>query len=553
MSTLPQFIADLFSPLAHLSQSVAEALAGIGHHAPTWETSLTAAFLVSAIVIGIVCSLWAAVAHTRFVFHRRGTRNELARSRAVLLLRDAIIEGSGAAIVVMGVDMSVPLTFGGGSSLLQDCLSGPDAASLAMSLDRLLETGVAFDVTARLAGAGTATVRGYPIGRRAVLFLHRTEIASGKSDPRAALDRLPQPVWLRGSDLGLIWVNRAFLALTAARSVEEAVASDLALHKSERDLAHTVRECGGPVEARRYAVAGDKRCAFTFTLDLLPDGNIIGTAQDVTDAAQAEARLKLQADANAEVLDRLEIGVAMFGADRRLTHFNRAYVRLWDLPEEWLATRPQAGEILDRLRELRKLPEQRDFAGWKLDRLSQFEGLSRAEEEYWHLPGGQSLRVSAQPDLLGGLTYLYEDVSDQLQLESSYTNMIRVQRATLDTLEDGMAVFGTDGRLKLHNSAFAQLWKFSLTELSGEPHLKHLAGLSTQRFGQDNTWNIISSAVSSADPGSYSKWGTIARSDGRTLSLALTRLPDGATLVSFSDETSFKRFDDQMHPTAAAA
>src|ERR1700710_1483040 len=147
MRTIPQFIADLFSPLASLSNTVADALAGIGGHAPSWETSITAAFLVSAVVIGVACSLWAAFAHTRFIFHRREMRSELARSRAVLLLRDAIIEGSGEAVVVMGVDMSVPLTFGTGSTLLQDCLSGPDAAGLAMSLDRLLETGVAFDLS----------------------------------------------------------------------------------------------------------------------------------------------------------------------------------------------------------------------------------------------------------------------------------------------------------------------------------------------------------------------------------------------------------------------
>ncbi len=552
MQSFSQFIATLFSPLAYLSNFVSQAIAGIGNHAPTWETALTAAFIVSAVVVGIAASLWAAAAHTRYTFHRREMRSELARSRAVLLLRDAIIEGGGDAIVVMGVDMSVPLTFGGGSSMLQDCLSGQDAAGLAAALDRLLEAGVAFDLRARIASGGHARVRGYPIGRRAVLYLRRAEGVSANADPRAALDRLPQPVWLRSAaDQRLTWVNRAFLAVTGLKSVNDAVAEDLALDKSERDLAQTVREFGGPAEARRYAFAGDKRRAFTFMLDTLPDGAIIGTALDVTDTAQAEAKLRLQADANAEVLDRLDIGVAMFGEDRRLRHFNRAYVRLWDLPEAWLASRPHAGEIFDKMRELRKLPEQRDFAGWKLDRLSLFETNAKADEEYWHLPNGQSLRVSAQPDLLGGLTFLYEDVSDQLRLESSYTNLIRVQRATLDTLEDGMAVFGTDGRLKLHNSAFAALWKFSSTELSGEPHLKTLAALSLQRFEQDNTWNIISSAVSSAEPESYSKWGNIERSDGKTLSLALTRLPDGATLVSFIDETSFTRLDELLNTRAA--
>lgn len=551
MSSVSQFIADLFSPLASLSNLLADALAGLGGHAPTWETSLTAAFLVSAVVIGVACSIWAAWAHSRFVFHRTTMRGELARSRAVLLLRDAIIEGSGEAIVVMGVDMSVPLTFGGGSSLLQACLSGPDAAGIATSLDRLLENGVAFDLVAGV-GAGKVMVRGYPIGRRAVLFLRRIENAVVSVDPKPALDRLPQPVWLRGTDLKLTWVNRAYLNATGIKTIEEAISSDFALHKSERELAQTVREFGGPVEARRYALAGEKRCAFTITLDAMPDGTIIGSALDVTSTAQAEAKLQLQADANAEVLDRLDIGVAIFGNDRRLSHFNAAYAKLWELPAEWLATRPGAGELLDRLRELRRLPEQRDFHGWKLDRLALFDGEGKRDEEYWHLPNGQSLKVSAQPDLLGGLTFLYEDVSDQLRLESSYTNMIRVQRATLDTLDEGVAVFGTDGRLKLHNSAFAEVWKFSSTELSGEPHLKHLAVLSEQRFGHDNTWNIIASAVSSAEPESYSKWGTIARADGKTLSLALTRLPDGATLVSFSDDTSFNKLDDLLGKRAAA-
>jgi PAS domain-containing protein len=147
---------------------------------------------------------------------------------------------------------------------------------------------------------------------------------------------------------------------------------------------------------------------------------------------------------------------------------------------------------------------------------------------------------------------LYEDVSDQLRLESSYTSMIRVQRATLDTLEQGVAVFGPDGRLKLHNCAFADMWSFAATELSGQPHLRDLALFAERHFDRDNTWNIISSAVSSATPESYSKWGAIARSDGADLSMSLVRLPDGATMVSFCDDTHFPRLDDILGARAAA-
>src|SRR5205085_7373371 len=44
-------------------------------------------------------------------------------------------------------------------------------------------------------------------------------------------------------------------------------------------------------------------------------------------------------------------------------------------------------------------------------------------------------------------------------LESRYNALIDVQRETLDSLKEGVAVFATDGRLKLFNSAVLQIWR----------------------------------------------------------------------------------------------
>src|SRR3569832_452007 len=286
MNDISQTVGFLFSPLARGSQNVAVWLGGLGHHAPSWENSFVATLIVASAVVVLICTLWAAATHARFVSYRKTSRSEIARSRAVLLLREAIIEGCGDAIVVMGVDMSVPLAIGGGSSVMQDCLSGPDAQGLAAALERLLETGVAFELRVRVTG-GDVAVRGYPIGRRAVIFLRRQNCTVVPLTDRAALDKMPMPIWMRDRDMGLIWANKAFLAATGVRSVEAAVEANLAIHKTELELARTVREFGGPVEARRYAVVGGSRRALTFTLDVLPDGAIMGTAIDVTGAAQA--------------------------------------------------------------------------------------------------------------------------------------------------------------------------------------------------------------------------------------------------------------------------
>jgi PAS domain-containing protein len=73
-----------------------------------------------------------------------------------------------------------------------------------------------------------------------------------------------------------------------------------------------------------------------FTLAPLPNGGIAGSAIDVTAPSEAEARLRQHMDAHADTLDRLATAVAIFGPDRRLSFYNRAYVRLWGLVEAWL-------------------------------------------------------------------------------------------------------------------------------------------------------------------------------------------------------------------------
>jgi hypothetical protein len=56
------------------------------------------------------------------------------------------------------------------------------------------------------------------------------------------------------------------------------------------------------------------------------------------------------------------------------------------------------------------------------------------------------LRVVTTPNPDGGVTYLFDDVTERLDLERRFDELIRVQRETLDNLAEGVAVFGSDGR-----------------------------------------------------------------------------------------------------------
>ena len=96
------------------------------------------------------------------------------------------------------------------------------------------------------------------------------------------------------------------------------------------------------------------------------------------------------------------------------------------------------GEILERLREDRRLPETADFAVFRVAQIGQFEILSEPVETLLHLPDGTTLRSVVSRDSLGGLVFSYENVTDRLALERSFNTLTAVQSATLENLHEAI-------------------------------------------------------------------------------------------------------------------
>ncbi len=436
--------------------------------APGASALVAVAVAAGAVALAIAAALWAIAEQRAASRLRRSLRVSGARARAASGARDALIAAGREAVLVWGRGDNAPYSYGGGEQLLNSCLAGADATELSRAMDALSDHGAAFALTAHDRTGRAILVRARAVGGMAAMWLEPEPEKAQLPDFRAVLDALPMPVWLRDKTLALIWGNRAFVSASGAESEEAAVAAQKSLDKSDRDLASAARAEGHTMEAKRFAVLGGHRRALAFTHVPIEQDRIVGSAIDVTDLSNAEARLQQHIDAHADTLDKLATAVAIFGRDQKLTFYNQAYAVLWGLEGGWLDRHPTDGEILDQLREARKLPEQRDYQAWKRGRLALYEqGAERLPEELWHVPSGKTLRVVAQPHPFGGLTFLYEDVSEKLELESSYNTLIKVQSATLDTLQEAVAVFAPDGRLKLHNAAFARIWELEPQILEG--------------------------------------------------------------------------------------
>eukprot|EP01042_Synura_sphagnicola_P020847 gene20847-26477_t len=129
-------------------------------------------------------------------------------------------------------------------------------------------------------------------------------------------------------------------------------------------------------------------------------------------------------------------------------------------------------------------------------------------------------------------------MTGEIKLRAQYNAQVQVQQATLDKLNDAVAVFGSDGRLKLSNPAFAQLWKLTPERAAAAPHIDEVVTLSRPLFPDDAVWTEIRSAVAGVRDAREDYRCHMERRDGTVLDCTATPLPDGATLITFADVTA---------------
>ncbi|HWT30948.1 MAG TPA: ATP-binding protein, partial [Propylenella sp.] len=249
--------------------------------------------------------------------------------------------------------------------------------------------------------------------------------------------------------------------------------------------------------------------------------------------------LRRTAQSHVRTLDQLTAGVAVFDRDRRILFHNAAFRTIWDLAADWLAAAPEESAILDHLRAERKLPEQANYRDWRARHLAAYRG-GEAREELWHLPDGRSLRLVAMPNPEGGLTYIYENVTERMALESRLKALLQLQGETLDHLSEAVAVFGTDGRLRLFNPVFANIWRLSPARLRQEPHIGEIIANCEAIYADSAIWDDIRAAVTDLDHDAQPR-GRMQRPDGSVIDYTSVALPEGMTMLTFVDVTDSAR------------
>lgn len=531
-----------------------------------------AAFVATLAFSIVVCRIFMR-SSSRAEYERDILSNELADLRAYSDRFETLIQADDQRFMIWQSTSEKPTIIG---ELPETCsapanptdftafgkwLSAPSAAGLERHIAALRSDGTAFQLAVSTQAGNYIDAYGRTIGGRVfvrfrdlsgdqqIIMALRRQLSEKSIEAityQALLEELPQPAWLRyqneaGTD-SIKWANKAYK--DAVDSPAETKELSELLDKDARDIMALAHKKGISFKQRVNAISNGSRHTFDVVSVPTKTGSA-GIATDVSDAEKAHAALSRTVKSHETTFNELATAVAIFDKAHKLTFHNNAYRKLFGLDETFLASEPDDSEIIDKLRSLEKLPVEANFRQWKKKLLSVHQSVE-IQEFTWHLPDGQTLRVVASPRTNGGVTWIYENMTARLNLESRVNVLSRLQGETLNRLSDGVVVFSSDGKLTLVNTSFSNLWGLDNDTMVANLHVNRLADVCVEKYGCKEDWHALKMAVVGITDKRDEALGTMERSDGSVIRYSTNALIDGRTMVTFVDDTDSVNFERAM-------
>lgn len=353
---------------------------------------------------------------------------------------------------------------------------------------------------------------------------------------RGLVDALDMPFWLRGYDGKLRWVNKAYSKAVECEDGGAVLREGREFLGTQARAKIATQHAVDAVYQRAIStVINGDRHLYSVT-DVAGSTGSAGIAADISDIEAEREEHARVVKSHSETLDQLTTAVAIFDEDKKLRFFNHAFQELWNLEIAFLESAPDNNLVLDRLRSDGKLAEQPEWRRWKESVLSAYRAVE-PQEHWWHLPDRRTVRVVANPHPKGGVTWVFENLTEKMDLESRYNTAVKVQGETLDSLAEGVAVFGPDGRVRLSNPAFANMWNLQSEQVKEGTHISAIRAACDSLSREEGPWKEFVASVTGFDDERQERAGKTELVNGTILTHALIPLPNGQVMMTFVDVT----------------
>lgn len=407
----------------------------------------------------------------------------------------------------------------------------------AETFDIVIETirGDMLEVQGRVSGV-CAFLRFVPLGdvraEQASLISERDRLVGALETFQNLLDIIEMPVWMRGSDGKLQWVNEAFSNATEAKNRQDALDRGLELLGVQaRESIKSNSTPERPFFDKLSTVVRGERRFFEVADSKSPSGSA-GLAIDITAEEDIRSELVNTLQGHVDLINNLSTPVAIFDKHQQLQFYNQAFQQLWGLGTDFLAAKPDNNAFFERLRADSKLSDQPGWREWKAEMLSVYHSADPLQH-LWHLPDGQTVHVLANANPQGGTIWVFENLTEQVDLETKYNRLRQVQGQTIDHLAEGVCVFASDGTLALANPAFRALWALNEDQVSQGTHIKSVVPECEKSYKGADGWRHFAEIITSLDDKRVIVEGRLELDTGLILDYALVPVTGGLTMLTF--------------------
>jgi diguanylate cyclase (GGDEF)-like protein len=294
----------------------------------------------------------------------------------------------------------------------------------------------------------------------------------------------------------------------------------------------------------------DRRMGVSFAR--LPDAPQDGDEQPEGERAQDEPSSELLRGhmlALRAALDEVRIGVVLLDHELRAQFINRAFRRMWRLPDSKAEGKPPFVALMYHGRDTRAYEVPRaDLDEYIAERVEHIKRGDASPRDV-RLTSGEVLRLQCAVLPNGGRMLSYTPVTDIVR----HADEMEVLKAALNEVQDGVVLLDADLNARFQNRAVRHLFKVPDHQAETPTPFSLLIGNARKNgmFGvpDDKLESFIASRIAlirAGDPSAHD----LRTGDGRRIRARCSVMPDGGRMLTYCDITDLVHHAEQLEKLA---
>ncbi|HEV7265563.1 MAG TPA: PAS-domain containing protein [Falsiroseomonas sp.] len=293
-----------------------------------------------------------------------------------------------------------------------------------------------------------------------------------------------------------------------------------------------------PVSRQRQRPTG---AVLRFDSQPTADGGFLTEVADVTALKRAEDEARRRAAMLDGVLDALPHAVCVYGPDRRVQMFNRAYARMMQ------GTTVTQGEALEDVLARRLAQGEYDEAAVAQIRARFAPGVTEIPVMRRVRPNGMVIEsnMATLPD--GGVISVFTDVTALHRAEGAARQRAALLDGVVEAMPHGVCVYGPDRRVAMFNEAYRRIMQGAEIAVGDHVDLVVARRIAEGEFGAD--YGAVTMARSHV-PTDRTEEIVRSRPNGTVISIRTAKLPDGGHISVVTDVTALHRAEEAARERA---